>query len=289
MANDHVEIHDPFSNNNVASSDTEPTSQAASMDDTVEFRLLMAYSQRRRPRAAPSVRFSSPMDPPSPQKDGEVKTERKRKRKGMKRVFKMFNCIKPPIKNDEPSELAPTGSEPEFRCRTFTIDISDDVEKKDELDEAAGKISEIADEIPFTPPVIEMDSPREINDVEKVVALLLREAGDKLNEETKDLNLAAELFRNYSFYEKVIKTLLRRMGLVSTDPDRLGPQASPKAQIAVTCEATNRLLTLTSVPQRSMLGYGARYLQDYYSPWVTQNGGYVEIFHSDEEEEEDVE
>lgn len=103
------------------------------------------------------------------------------------------------------------------------------------------------------------------DDVEKVVALLLREAGDKLDEEvrtfpivsiklqqknicvtsrcyfplflqTKDLNLAAELFRNYSFFEKVMKTLLRRMGLVNSDPDRPGPQASPKAQIAVTCE-----------------------------------------------------
>lgn len=37
------------------------------------------------------------------------------------------------------------------------------MEKKDELDEAAGKLSEIADEIPFTPPDIEMDSPREIS------------------------------------------------------------------------------------------------------------------------------
>lgn len=102
--------------------------------------------------------------------------------------------------------------------------------------------------------------------MEKVVALLLREAGDKLDQEvgafptlsiksiyqkqdssplvvifycslqTKDLNLAAELFRNYGFFEKVMRTLLRRMGLVNSDPDRLGPQASPKTQIAVTCE-----------------------------------------------------
>lgn len=54
--------------------------------------------------------------------------------------------------------------------------------------------------------------------------------------QTKDLNLAAELFRNYGFFEKVMRTLLRRMGLVNSDPDRLGPQASPKTQIAVTCE-----------------------------------------------------
>lgn len=117
MANGHVEIHDPLSNNNnVASSDTQPASQTTSMDDTVEFRLLMVYSQRRRPSAAPNAGFSGQMDPPSPQKDGEVKTERKRKRKGVKGVFRMFNCIKPPIKTDELSGPASTGSEPEFRC-----------------------------------------------------------------------------------------------------------------------------------------------------------------------------
>lgn len=121
MANGHVEIHDPFSNNNVASSDTQPTSQTTSMDDTVEFKLLMAYSQRRRPQAVPNVRFSGQMDPPSPQKDGEVKTERKRKRKGVKGVFRMLNCVKPKIKNEELSEPASAEPEPESRCGTFTM------------------------------------------------------------------------------------------------------------------------------------------------------------------------
>lgn len=121
MANGHVEIHDPFSNNNVASPDTEPTLETTSMDDTVEFKLLMAYSQRRRPKTVPSVRFSGQTDPPSPQRDAEVKTERKRKRKGVKGVFRMFNCIKPPIKKEEPPEPASAGSEPELRCGTLAF------------------------------------------------------------------------------------------------------------------------------------------------------------------------
>lgn len=52
----------------------------------------------------------------------------------------------------------------------------------------------------------------------------------------EDANIAAELFRNYSFFEKVMRSLLRNMGLMSSDPDHLGPQASPKTQIAVTLE-----------------------------------------------------
>lgn len=45
--------------------------------------------------------------------------------------------------------------------------------------------------------------------------------------------------------------------------------------VSASPQATVRLLTLTSVPQRRMLGYGAQYLHDYFSPWVNQNGGYV--------------
>lgn len=122
MANGHVEIHDPLAKNNVASSDADPTSQTTSMDDTVEFRLLMAYSQRRRPRTQPKVNFCGQMDPPSPQEDREVKMEvkRNRNRKGVKGVLRLFTCIKPRVKNDEPSEPASVGSAPEFRCGTFS-------------------------------------------------------------------------------------------------------------------------------------------------------------------------
>lgn len=63
----------------------------------------------------------------------------------------------------------------------------------------------------------------------------------------KDANIAAEFFRNYSFFERVMKTLLRRMGLMSSEPDHLGPQASAKTQIAVTCEVRSGLEGLSHV------------------------------------------
>lgn len=58
----------------------------------------------------------------------------------------------------------------------------------------------------------------------------------------RDANIAAEVFRNYSFFEKVMKTLLRRMGLMNNEADHLGAQASPKTQIAVTCEVSSGLV-----------------------------------------------
>lgn len=118
MANGHVEIHDPFANSN------ELTSPTASMDDSVEFRLLMVYAQRRRPPAAPELDSPGQTDPPSPpttQNDKGVKEEKKKKkRRGARRVLRMFSCIKPSVKSDEPSEPAPPPPEPEFKCGVVT-------------------------------------------------------------------------------------------------------------------------------------------------------------------------
>lgn len=112
MSNGHVEIHDPFANNNV----TDPTSQTTSMDNTVEFRLLMAYNQKRRPRRAPEVDMRGQINAPAPQTPEKVK----RKKKGVKGVFRMLSCIKPPLVNDESSEPASIRPEPEFRCGSST-------------------------------------------------------------------------------------------------------------------------------------------------------------------------
>lgn len=110
MSNSHVEIHDPFANNNV----TDPTSQTTSVDNTVEFRLLLAYNQRRRPRRAPEVDMRGQINAPAPQTPEKVK--KRKKKKGVKGVFRMLSCIKPSLENDEPSEPASIRPEPEFRC-----------------------------------------------------------------------------------------------------------------------------------------------------------------------------
>lgn len=126
MANGHVEIHDPFANNNVASSNADPTSQTTDMDDTVEFKLLMVYSQRRRLPRREGGELGSPgqTDTPSTQateNDKEVteeekKKKKKKKRRGTKGMLKMFSCIKPSVKKDEPSEPDSPASEAVFRC-----------------------------------------------------------------------------------------------------------------------------------------------------------------------------
>ncbi|XP_078098870.1 uncharacterized protein LOC144512159 isoform X2 [Sander vitreus] len=286
MANGHVEIHDPFSNPN---SGLKSTSDTDSMEDTVEFRLLMAYAKRRRPEKEStthdiptSLRDGTDANGSSPQTPAMTKKEEKKKKrkKGWKSIF---SCIKPQTEAEEPSPM--NANRPDVDDRCGDVFFIPQVEEEDELKDLAGKLTNIADEIPFIPPEIETDSPTDVN-VEKTIGLLLRESGDRLNEkELKDAAIATELFWDYSFFKLLMTTLLTRMGLRTPNPDSPGPKASPKSQIAVTCEVTSRLSALNTLPSNQLLDHGARYLQHYYSSWVQQQGGYEEAFYSDDEDD----
>lgn len=103
MANGHVDSLNPFDHDD-------------SMEDSEEFRLLMAYAKRRRPNKdgespsqnSPTVQNggSHPKEPSSPQTPAEATKEtgktttktKKKKKKGWKRLFK---CIKPQTEDEE--------------------------------------------------------------------------------------------------------------------------------------------------------------------------------------------
>lgn len=132
MANGHVEIHDPFSTNDSLKS----SSDQDGMDDTVEFRLLMAYAKRRRPAsvaASPtgngldpkqhllsSGGASSPDTPANGTKSPTTKKKKKKKRKssGVK-LPKFLSCFKPQMKDDE--QLQPQSVQHDVNDRCGTI------------------------------------------------------------------------------------------------------------------------------------------------------------------------
>ncbi|KAM6896179.1 uncharacterized protein PEZ65_021324 isoform 2-T2 [Lycodopsis pacificus] len=299
MANGHVKIHDPFSSMD-GTTDPKPTSDSDSMEDTVEFRLLMAYAKRRGPqrkspqKESPSqdVLLSGGLDgkeSSSPQTPDKTEKEKKKKRRMKRWRLNIFSCIKPQREDKEPRQIHEMLPDCDNRCGPVCEEEEEQQqEEEDELKEAANKLTKIADEIQFLRPEIEPDSPEgEDENVEKMIGLLLRDAGDRLNEkELKDAAIATELFRDYSFFKLLMSTLLLRMGLKSLHPDSPGPKASPETQIAVACEVTSRLSAVNSLPRNRLLDHGARYLQHYYSPWVQQQGGYAEAFYSDDEDDE---
>ncbi|KAM6961530.1 uncharacterized protein LKV04_020543 [Tautogolabrus adspersus] len=287
MANGHVEIYDPISNhkdlNGSKDCDPKSTSDTESMEDTTEFRLLMAYAKRRHSKKEEDIKVVAQGGLPasdSPQTPEKTTKTVKKKRKGWKRLQSILSCISPRTK---PADLSPT-AEPGVNFRRG--DLREDQKKKEErLEEAVSRLREIADDIPFIPPDVETDSP---DDLEKVIGLLLREAGDRLNDQEEELKQAvSRIFWNYSFFETLISTLLTRMGLLPSSRDPPGPQTSPKTQIAVTCEVTSRLSAADTLPMNRLLGHGARYLQEHYSAWAQQQGGYEEAFYSENEDDDE--
>ncbi|XP_061662807.1 apoptosis facilitator Bcl-2-like protein 14 [Syngnathoides biaculeatus] len=286
MSNGLVEIHDPFADRDDLSG---ATSEADSLQHTAEFRLLMAYAKRRRRREKTGrspVEEGGTAAAPVRSREETTPAETKKKKK-WKRLPNILRCVKPETGN---SHKAPERQNDVVRCLGDlpVVSLVDLNESQDMMDEAASRLTEIADDVPFAPPDLEADSPDDAEaDVEKLIGLLLRECGDHFDEEvTKELKetLRSTLLSwNYGFFERLMQTLLKRMGLFNPDPDAPGPQTSPKTQIAVACEVTSRLSAADTLPVNRLLGYGATYLQNHFSSWAKQQGGYEAAFNDDDE------
>lgn len=317
MANGQIEIHDPFSGHNGFTVSPEPTQKPIeNTEDTVEFRLMMAYATRRRPKPESA---ESGQDSPkahdasngTPSIQTEKVLEKKRKKKKIKwsRLPKALICIRSLTKDDDndipqgDSDSAGAGSagardEGARDEGAGDVLFSAGTPVKDGLDDVAARLVEISDDIPFVSSDLETDTPNgdgagadagagdatyRSDDVEKAIALLLREAGDRYETELEDAKMSA-LLSNYSFYETVINSFLKRIGL-SSDTETLGPKVSTKTQIAVTCEATSRLSVFDTLPvNRLLLGHGARFLRSHFSSWAEQHGGYENAFQEEEDE-----
>ncbi|XP_051911669.1 apoptosis facilitator Bcl-2-like protein 14 isoform X2 [Hippocampus zosterae] len=284
MANARVEIHDPFGNHDDLSA---PSSDAEGLQNTLEFRLLMAYTKKRQRLRQKRSQVVVKDQGPLPDRSEEETTPKKTKIK-FKMMSRILACVKPKtVKCPKESEAENIVVEEGFRSVSPV-----ESNESEEMDEVASRLTEIADEIPFAPPELETDSPDDEDaNVEKLLGLLLRECGDNFDEMvTKELKEALRstlLFWNYGFFERLMKTLLKRMGLFNADPDAPGPQTSPKTQMAVACEVTSRLSAANTLPVNRLLGYGATYLQNHFSSWAKQQGGYEAAFDDDDDDDDD--
>lgn len=313
MANGHVEIHDPLASRKDPNGAAEHKPTPEAVPDSLEYRMMRAYAQRRNrgnnnnnsfewsggvqlqgqmgdvggPGGAASSP-SSPATPSSPAKPSPTKPGKKR----LKRLYKIFKCIRP--QTDDAKEDAEEPQDPNNRCLHASAGQSE--QRREEGGEleggeletaAADTLIGIVNDISFAPPDLEADAPGDDVNMEKVIGLLLREVGDRHNErlELRDVLMATRLSWNYSFFERLIQTLLGRMGLLTPDPQAPGPQTSPKTQMAVTCEVATRLSAADTLPMNRLLGYGATYLQTHISPWAQQQGGYDAVFEDDGDDE----
>ncbi|XP_061108044.1 apoptosis facilitator Bcl-2-like protein 14 isoform X2 [Conger conger] len=143
------------------------------------------------------------------------------------------------------------------------------------------KLTAIADSVPMDPDEYQADGP---DDVIDSIVELLRVSGDRLNEEMKENESLSKLLGggfSYSTFKKVTSAFLGKV-----DPADIPSSKDPEqAMVALTFEVTSRLTTMDCHPMNVVMGFGARYLQENYSGWVKQHGGWEKAFATEDDEE----
>ncbi|XP_063052332.1 uncharacterized protein si:ch211-218c6.8 [Engraulis encrasicolus] len=187
----------------------------------------------------------------------------------------------------------------------------------DELGNVADKLTQIADNVDVECGRLECDFGEE-DVIQKLVALL-RSTGDELDAELKKnpalLKQLQDSF-SYSLFERVTQTFLSYVLPSPSSPSAASasaasssasssssasasasssasgsatPSSQQAQQIAMTFEVTSRLSVLDGQPMNRVLGFGAQYLQQNYSGWVQQHGGWDKAFDAQDDDDDDDE
>ncbi|KAG9339085.1 hypothetical protein JZ751_024114 [Albula glossodonta] len=243
--------------------------------DSMEFRLLMAYTKKRKQPirlVAQGARFESAQ---VPDKRRKVKAER---------AYGAAAQTQRPVDEgliSEPWSLVTDEDGDTFLLLLISSGPSlvGTMAAPGVLDNVADKLTNLADSVKLESGDIEPDGP---DDVIQRVVELLRESGDRLNEEMKKDETLAKTLRScftYSMFESVTSLFLDRV-----DPSSIpSTKTAEQAKIALTFEVTNRLTAVDCHPMNMLMGFGAKYLQDNFSTWVKQRGGWDKAFEDDEE------
>ncbi|KAM4036590.1 apoptosis facilitator Bcl-2-like protein 14 isoform 2-T3 [Anomaloglossus baeobatrachus] len=117
------------------------------------------------------------------------------------------------------------------------------------------------------------------------LVILLRAEGDKINAEIiQEQNLLQRLrnFWSYDFFQKLTETYVEQM--IPPSESEIVPQSS---KIALCVHATTKLTAIRSHPMNRMFGFGARYLKENYSQWIRDHGGWENAMESAVTQEEE--
>ncbi|XP_039523756.1 apoptosis facilitator Bcl-2-like protein 14 [Pimephales promelas] len=211
--------------------------------DSLEFRLLMSYARKRRPMDTSLQQDILEKEP------SEKRSSKTHKKKKLRLSF-ITKCIKPKTDDTpEPQQAA----------------LDSDEGKVDEMENLVCELTEISDSVHFTSSDIEPDGD---DDVVQRLAEILRVHGDELNEKIKKDKALYETLQSstfkYSFFKKVMDAVC---GSVTLEP----PTEGQKVDVALICEATSQLYGVNYHPMNRVLGFGAKYLRENYSKWISRN------------------
>ncbi|EMP38480.1 Apoptosis facilitator Bcl-2-like protein 14 [Chelonia mydas] len=239
--------------------------------DTVEYKVLMAYAQRRLSvskygqlleREAKTLKGSTTergeREEIPQAKEGErhqelsvqdkgpaAQRKKQRKKKFMQRCLLLFSCARGE-KEKGPQELATNqdtvngyGLKLQMALQTSSPESEDEEERI----------------------------------IETIVALL-RQSGDKLEEMIKRDSTfyhCVTKMLSYAFFKKLTDQYLEEVPGDSTKETEGKIQCTKAAFVM---EVTTRLTAVDNHPMNMVLGFGVKYLKENFSPWIQNHGGW---------------
>ncbi|XP_067855722.1 apoptosis facilitator Bcl-2-like protein 14 [Heptranchias perlo] len=114
--------------------------------------------------------------------------------------------------------------------------------------------------------------------IDQIVAFLTTK-GDSLDEEIKKDPQFATLFgekSSFSFFKKVMDYVLQ-VALPAEMNSEVESETEGKLKIAFVVHATTRFAAVDNHPMARIMGFGTKYLQENFTTWVMQKGGWEKI------------
>uniref|UniRef100_A0A8C9FIV7 Apoptosis facilitator Bcl-2-like protein 14 n=1 Tax=Pavo cristatus TaxID=9049 RepID=A0A8C9FIV7_PAVCR len=126
------------------------------------------------------------------------------------------------------------------------------------------------------------------NDEEKTIqtiVALLRKSGDQLEEKFKKDRSFYQRFEDmlsYAFFERLTDLFLENVSAdsINETEDRL-----QCTKVAFALEVATRLTAVDNHPMNLVMGFGLKYLQEHFSPWIRDRGGWDKALSSLDQEE----
>ncbi|XP_072256069.1 apoptosis facilitator Bcl-2-like protein 14 [Pyxicephalus adspersus] len=265
-------------------------------EHSTEYRVLMAYAQRSLSASkfmALQRAISSKGDDTTVSKETEEKangeakiSDSKHKKKGWPSKLTPACLRLPKTKKNKVAGVQENAKSPEEERVTRIVSRMQRIVqriKKQEKEQVEGRFRMIC-----RASSIQHDG--DVKDEDEIIASIveiLRNTGDRLNEqmtEEKTLIDRMKEFWSYDFYKK-----LQDCFLSETVPMSATEEEQQTDRIAMCLHATAALTTLDNQPMNKVLGFGARYLKENYSPWIQSQGGWDKVMGIQEDEEEEVE
>ncbi|XP_048448962.1 apoptosis facilitator Bcl-2-like protein 14 [Rhincodon typus] len=280
-----------------------------SMDDnSYEFRILMAYAQRTLPMAKVTKTGKKEADMPSIgvsslsaskveqrqtdkiQFDRKVKSHDRKFKHRRKPLWKRIPCLRGETdKSDIDFKEQGINEEDKMEFKSsHEFAFPDTIQQNSELsvnDQIAEMLQEIMNSTMqkgtfrmLRSCSLEVDGAEDHQKaIDWIIALLTTE-GDHIDEEIKKDPQFSKLFgerSSFSIFKTIMDSVLEATVPAETNSEMDSQTEGNLKKIAFVVHATTRFAAAGYHPVARIMGFGAKYLQEHYTTWVMQKGGWV--------------